>query len=156
MVLSALMAIQAAQVDTVPIPAGVMTFSGLLDVTYRSGMQQPCQATWEGYANPHELTGHFKPSPAIPELTLDNIHPYLRKMEDALHPLASPIACPDELFRSFPPILMLMGDGDFFCKDLSILPRVFELTSISVFLKKSVDKWRTVAILFTRENASRI
>jgi acetyl esterase/lipase len=118
MAMSALMAIQAAHVDAVPLPAGVITVCGVLDATFSHGMRQPCQAIWETYANPHELTGHFKPSPALPEFTLENIHPWCRNLTDSLHPLASPIACPDEMFKSFPPMLMFMGSGDFFCEDI--------------------------------------
>ena len=129
MALSTLMAIQAAQVDSVPLPGGVMTFSGLLDASFSCGIQQPCLANWEGYANPHEVSMHFKPSLALPELTLENIHPFLQRMTDALHPLASPIVCPAEMFKSFPPLLMFMGDGDFFYKDISLISDYSNLTA---------------------------
>ena len=113
------MAIQSAQLDSVHLPAGLVSLSGYLDSSYSFGMDGHA-AVWEPTANPHEIMVYFKPSPAYPELTPDNWHPFLPRTDAALHPLASPILCPDEMFKSLPPMLMLMSDGELFYRDMSI------------------------------------
>jgi len=70
-------------------------------------------------SDPHDMVLVFKPSPAIPELNVDSPQPFLGRGTHALHPLASPILCPDEMFRSLPPMLMLMSSGEFF-RDISM------------------------------------
>jgi acetyl esterase/lipase len=122
MVLSAMMAIHSAQVESVSLPAGGITLSGHLDSSFSFGMGDDAKAKWEPTASPHKILVHFKPSPALPELVLEKIHPFLPRLDIAFDPLASPILCPDEIFRSLPPILMLMSDGELFYKDLSLSP----------------------------------
>jgi hypothetical protein len=120
MVLSVLMAIQSAQL--VPLPAGALSISGYLDSSFSFAMRTDAQAKWDSTANPHEFVIHFKPSRAIPELTQDRINPFLPRIDVAFHPLASPILCLDEMFKSLPPTLMLMSDGELFFRDFSLSP----------------------------------
>jgi hypothetical protein len=54
MVLALLMAIQTAQLDDVPVPAGVITISGHLDSSFSWGMEGP-RTLWDAAANPHEM-----------------------------------------------------------------------------------------------------
>jgi hypothetical protein len=118
MVLALLMAIQTAQLEDVPVPAGVITISGHLDSSFNWGMEGP-RTLWDATANPHEMQVLFKPSAAIPELTPASAVPFLPTIDTALHPLASPILFPDEMFKHAPPMLMLMSDGEFFYKEFS-------------------------------------
>jgi len=51
-----------------------------------------------------------------------------------MHPLASPILCPDEILKEFPPMLMFVSDSEFVYKESS----TFSLTywsDASVFCK---------------------
>jgi acetyl esterase/lipase len=118
MALALLMAIQAAQLDEIPVPAGVITMSGHLDSSFSWGMDG-VQSQWDPTTNPHDMQELFKQSPAATELPLDSAHPFLPTMDFALHPLASPILFPDEMFESSPPMLMLMSDGELFHKEFS-------------------------------------
>jgi acetyl esterase/lipase len=118
MVLAMLMAIQSAQLGDVCIPAGAVTLSGTIDSSFSFGMDG-AQTKWDAVVNPHDVVLSFKPSPALPELNFATAHPFLPRMELALHPLVSPILCPDEMFKQFPPLLMLMSDGELFYKDFS-------------------------------------
>jgi acetyl esterase/lipase len=118
MVLALLMAIQTAQLEDVPDPAGVITISGHLDSSFSWGMEGS-QTLWDPTANPHEMQALFKPSAVVPELTPSSAHPFLPAIDTALHPLASPVLFPDEMFKYSPPMLMLMSDGEFFYKEFS-------------------------------------
>lgn len=118
--LSTLMAIQSAQLDSVQLPTAALNFSGHLDSSFSFAAQKDASARWEPTANPHEMVFHFKPSPALPELTKERIHPFLPSVDVAMHPLASPILCPDEMFKSLPPMLMFMSDGELFYRDISL------------------------------------
>jgi hypothetical protein len=122
MMVSALMAIHSAQLESISLPAGGISLSGYLDSSFSFGMRDDAQAKWEPTANPHEVLFNFKPSPALPELVLEKIVPFLPKLDIAFDPLASPILCPDEIFKSLPPLLMFMSDGELFYRDLSLSP----------------------------------
>ena len=118
MVLSMMMAIHSAQLQDVPLPCGAINICPQIDSSFSFGIG--FAQTWDPTVNPHNLVLQFKPSPAIPELRPENAHPFLPGMEIAMHPLASPILCPDEMFKSLPPMLMLMSDGELFYKDFSM------------------------------------
>jgi acetyl esterase/lipase len=116
-----LMAIESAQLEDVPLPAGGISICGAVDSSISFGMDGPNSA-WDATVNPHEVTVEFKPGPAIPEYNPSAAHPFLPSMEVALHPLASPILCPDEMFKALPPLLMMVSDGELMYKDFSITP----------------------------------
>src|SRR5271170_5996202 len=118
LVLSMLMAIQSAQLASVPLPAGIISLSGPLDSSFSFDMEGR-QSPWDPTASPHHDFPVFKPSPAIPRVTVATGHPFLPRINAAMHPLASPILCPDEMFRAFPPMLMLMSDEEYFYKEFS-------------------------------------
>jgi acetyl esterase/lipase len=116
--LTALLALQSAQNESLPIPAALISLAGCLDLSFSFGMDGP-QSQWDIAVNPHDSVVHFKPSPALPELKRENAHPCLPRLELAMHPLASPILCPEEMFKSLPPMLMLMSNGEFFYREFS-------------------------------------
>lgn len=113
------MAIESAQLEDVLLPAGGISICGAIDSSISFGMDGPNSA-WDAMVNPHDVVIEFKPSPAIPEYNLSAVHPFLPSIELALHPLASPILCPDEMFKNLPPLLMMMSDGELLYKDFSI------------------------------------
>jgi len=127
--MSMLMAIQSAHVDSVPLPAGIITLSGLLDSSFCFGMDGP-QSAWDPTVSPHDSYPVYKPSPALPKLTVETAHPYLPRMDVAMHPLASPILCPDEMFKTLPPMLMLASDGEFVYKEFCTAPRLYSDGSV--------------------------
>src|SRR5271156_4823472 len=127
--MSMLMAIQSARLASVPLPAGIITLSGFLDSSFNFGMEGP-QTAWDPTVSPHYAFRTFKPSPAIPKFTIEKAHPFLPRMEVAMHPLASPILCPDEMFNAFPPMLMLMSDGELFYKEFSTAPLILSNGSV--------------------------
>ena len=137
-VLSTLMAIQSAQLASVPLPAGIITLSGFLDSSFSFGMEGP-QSVWDSTLSPRDDFPGFKPSPAIPRLLLETAHPFLPSMNVAMHPLASPILCPDEMFKAFPPMLMLINDGEYIYKEFSMAP--FSLAYNSVLRWTSAHEW---------------
>lgn len=136
--MSMLMAIQSAQLASVPLPAGIITLSGFLDSSFSFGMEGP-QTDWDPTVGPHDALPLLKPSPAIPKFTIETAHPFLPGMEVAMHPLASPILCPDEMFNAFPPMLMLMSDGEYVYKEFSTAPLI--LSDGSVLCSKNAYKW---------------
>jgi len=77
------------------------------------------QSPWDPTASPHHDFPVFKPSPAFPRLTVAMGN--LPGINVAMHPLASPILCPDEMFKAFPPMLMLMSDEEYFYKEFSMV-----------------------------------
>ena len=113
-----LMAIQSAQLEDISLPIGAISICGHIDSSFSFGMDIK-QAKWDPTVNPHDTFLAFKPSPAIPKLNLADAHPFLPSMEMAMHPLASPILCPDEMFKSLPPLLMLMSDEELIYPDFS-------------------------------------
>ncbi len=113
-----LMAIQSVQLEGIPLPLGAISICGHIDSSFSFGMDIK-QAKWDATVNPHGTILEFKPSPAIPELNLSDAHPFLPGMDVAMHPLASPILCPDEMFKSLPPLLTFMSDGELFYPDFS-------------------------------------
>ena len=113
-----LIAIKSAQLEDICLPAGAISICGHIDSSFSFGMEG-AQTIWDATVNPHDMVVQFKPSPALPELKLTNAHPFLPSMELGMHPLASPILCPDEMFKDFPPLLMLVSDGELIYKDFS-------------------------------------
>lgn len=116
-----LMAILSTQLEGVPLPGGAISISGHVDSSFSFGMEGN-QSEWDATVNPHDILLQFKPSPVTPQYKISDVHPFLPSMDLSMHPLASPILCPDEMFRAFPPILMLMSDGELFYKDFSKRP----------------------------------
>jgi hypothetical protein len=118
MVLAMLMAIQSAQLEDISLPVGAISICGHIDSSFSFGMDIE-RTRWDSTVNPHGTILAFKPSPAIPKLNLADAHPFLPSMDVAMHPLASPILCHDEMFKSLPPLLMLMSDGALFYPEFS-------------------------------------
>lgn len=116
--LTVLMALVSAEMTSVPLPAGAITLSGGgFDSSFCFGLDGP-QSNCDPTHNPHEGFG-FKPSPAWPGTTLEQFQPWLPSPAFTFHPLMSPILCPDGLFKSLPPLLMLVSDGELVYKNNS-------------------------------------
>ena len=145
------MAIQSAQLASVPLPAGIINLSGSLDSSFSFGMEER-QSEWDPTASPHHDFPVFKPSPAIPRLTVATGHPFLPGINVAMHPLASPVCCPDEMFKAFPPMLMLMSDGEYFYKEFSMV--LLLLSDDSVLCSKGAHGWSRGADIYSRKDTA--
>ena len=112
-------------------------------------MQSSSQSPWDPTVNPHEHPVLWQPSAAIPELSYDTAHAYLPRLEVAMHPLASPVLCPDEMLKEFPSMLMFVSDSELLYKESSKF--VLNVSLMVVYFARRARLMGTKVRLFVHE-----
>ena len=72
---------------------------------------------WDGSLNPNKATILFSSKTALLNRAIENAHPCLRPMDNALHQLTRPILCLDEMSKLLSPLLMFISTGELFDHD---------------------------------------